>query len=89
MKSFRLKAPASIEVWISSPVRSRKPVLTKQTRAFAARMHSLRFTEVRRSSSMIPSFTVWRGRPSTSSTCPKTASAKVTSSGPCILGFTT
>jgi hypothetical protein len=50
--------PASIEVWISSPVRSRKPVLMKATRCFAARMHSLRLTEVRRSSSMMPSFTV-------------------------------
>ena len=58
MKSLRLTGPASIEVWISSPVRSRKPVLMKTTRCFAARMHSLRLTLVRRSSSMIPSFTV-------------------------------
>jgi hypothetical protein len=34
------------------------PVLMKATRCFAARMHSLRLTEVRRSSSMMPSFTV-------------------------------
>ncbi len=89
MKSFRLKGPASMLVWISSPVRSRKPVLMKATRVFAALMHSFRLTDVRRSSSMMPSFTVAAGRPSTSSTRAITASAKATSSGPCILGFTT
>ena len=59
------------------------------TRDFAARMHSLRLTVVRRSSSMMPSLTVYCGSPSVSSTCVKIASAKATSSGPCIFGFTT
>ena len=31
-------------VWISSPVRSRKPVLIKTIRSFAARIHSFKFT---------------------------------------------
>ena len=89
MASLRSMAPASIEVWISSPVRSRKPVLMKATRSRAARMHSLRLTLVRRSSSMIPSFTVYLGSPSTASTRVKVSSAKATSSGPCIFGLTT
>ena len=54
ISSLRSTGPASIEVWISSPVRSRKPVLMKNTRDFAARMHALRLTVVRRSSSMMP-----------------------------------
>ena len=58
MSALRTIAPASIEVWISSPVRSRNPVLMNATRDFAARMHSFRLTVVRRSSSMMPSFTV-------------------------------
>ena len=89
MNSLRLKGPASIEVWISSPVRSRKPVLMKTSRCLAARMHSFRLTLVRRSSSMIPSFTVYLGSPSTASTWVKVSSAKATSSGPCIFGLTT
>ncbi len=89
MSFLRTIGPASIDVWISSPVRSRNPVLMKATRAEAARMHSTRLTEVRRSSSMMPIFTVCRGSPSTSSTRPKTASANATSSGPCIFGLTT
>jgi hypothetical protein len=32
--------PARIAVWISSPVRSRKPVLMKTTRSFTAAMHA-------------------------------------------------
>ena len=48
-----------------------------------------RFAEVRRSSSMIPSLTVFRGRPSAPSTASKTSTAKATSSGPCIFGLTT
>ena len=54
MSPLRIIGPASIEVWISSPVRSRKPVLMNTTRSLAARMHSLRLTVVRRSSSMMP-----------------------------------
>ena len=56
MSPLRIIGPASIEVWISSPVRSRKPVLMNTTRSLAARMHSLRLTVVRRSSSMMPIF---------------------------------
>ena len=89
MSALRTIGPASIELWISSPVRSRKPVLMKATRFFAARMHSARFTVVRRSSSMMPIFTVWRGRPSASSTRSKTSETKAASSGPCIFGQTT
>ena len=63
-------APASMEVWISSPVRSRKPVLMKTTRSLAARMQALRLTVVRRSSSMMPILRVLRGRPRASSTRP-------------------
>ena len=50
-----------IEVWISSPVRSRKPVLMKNTRCRAAWMQALRLAEVRRSSSMMPILMVCSG----------------------------
>ena len=79
----------AIDVWISSPVRSRNPVLMKATRDRAARMHSARFTVVRRSSSMMPIFTVLGASPSTASTRVKTSFVNATSSGPCILGLTT
>ena len=59
------------------------------TRDFAARIHSLRFTVVRRSSSMMPIFMVFGAMPTSSSTRPKSLLAKATSSGPCIFGFTT
>ena len=49
---------------------------------------SFRLTVVRRSSSMMPIFTVFAGRPRTASTAPKISLAKATSSGPCIFGFT-
>ena len=88
MSFLRTTAPASIEVCISSPVRSRKPVLMNTTRSFAALMQALRFSVVRRSSSMMPIFSVARFRPNASSTFAKSASAAATSSGPCILGFT-
>ena len=58
MSPLRSIGPASIAVCISSPVRSRKPVLMKATRAAAAAMHALRLTLVRRSSSMMPILTV-------------------------------
>jgi hypothetical protein len=63
MSPLRLMAPASMLVWISSPVRSRKPVLMKIDPARAARMHSLRLTVVRRSSSMMPILRVLRRAP--------------------------
>ncbi|OQC02114.1 MAG: hypothetical protein BWX79_02839 [Alphaproteobacteria bacterium ADurb.Bin100] len=75
-------------VCISSPVRSRKPVLIKATRLFAAAMQAFRLTLVRRSSSMMPSLTVLSGRPSTCSTRLNSSQAKATSAGPCILGLT-
>ncbi len=88
MSPLRTMGPACMEVWISSPVRSRKPVLMKATRLGAAAMQAFRFTEVRRSSSMMPSLTVLSGRPSSCSTRPNSSSVKATSCGPCILGLT-
>jgi len=88
MSPLRIIGPACMAVCISSPVRSRKPVLMKATRAAASAMQALRFTLVRRSSSMMPSFTVLAGRPSNSSTRPNSALAKPTSAGPCIFGLT-
>lgn len=49
----------SIDVWISSPVRSKKPVLMNTIRSLAWRMHSLRLTVVRRSSSIMPTCRVY------------------------------
>ncbi len=51
-------------------------------------MQALRFAEVRRSSSMIPSLIVPRPSPSRSSTAANRSSVNLTSSGPCIFGFT-
>src|SRR3954466_7890950 len=59
MSFLRSMGPASIDVWISSPVRSRKPVLMNTTRSAAARMAALRLVVVRRSSSMMPILRVW------------------------------
>jgi hypothetical protein len=78
-----------MDVWISSPVRSRKPVLMKATRSRAAWMQAFRLDDVRRSSSMMPILTVCGGRPSASSTRVKISQVSATSSGPCIFGFTT
>ena len=88
ISAFGITGPAAIAVWISSPVRSRKPVLMKTTRSRAARMLSLRFSVVRRSSSMIPTLSVFRRMPSAASTRAKSSTAKATSSGPCIFGLT-
>ncbi len=60
---LRIIGPASIEVWISSPVRSRNPVLMNTTRCVAAAIQALRLAEVRRSSSMIPIFRVFAANP--------------------------
>ncbi len=88
MSPLRIMGPSSIDVCISSPVRSRKPVLMNTTRRRARRMHSLRLTVVRRSSSMMPILSVSGSRPSAVSTRAKSSLANSTSSGPCILGFT-
>ena len=88
MSPLRIIGPACIAVCISSPVRSRKPVLMKATRLAAAAMQAFRFTLVRRSSSMMPSLTVLSGRPSSFSTRPNSSLAKATSAGPCIFGLT-
>ena len=80
--------PASMAVCISSPVRSKKPVLMKATRLDAAAIQAFRLTLVRRSSSMMPSFTVLSGKPRTFSTRPNNSEANATSAGPCILGLT-
>ena len=88
MSPLRIIGPARIEVCISSPVRSRKPVLMNMMRSFTAQIVAARFALVRRSSSITPIFKVWRPRPSMSSTASNKSFAKVASSGPCILGFT-
>ena len=77
-----------MQLWISSPVRSRKPVLMKTMRSFTAWIQAARLAEVRRSSSMMPILTVKRAMPSASSTRPNSSFAKATSSGPCIFGLT-
>ena len=59
------------------------------TRSRAASMQALRLSVVRRSSSMIPTLMVSRGRPSTCSTRANSSTVNATSSGPCIFGFTT
>jgi hypothetical protein len=89
MSPLRIIGPASIEVKISSPVRSRKPVLMKQMRWRAARMHCLRLTVVRRSSSITPIFRVLRASPRRSSISPKTSATRAASRGPCSFGTTT
>ena len=58
------------------------------TRLRAAWMQALRLAEVRRSSSMIPIFSVFAGSVSSRSVRAKIVSAKATSSGPCIFGLT-
>ena len=62
MSSLRTTGPAWKSVWISSPVRSRKPVLTKITRSAAAAMQASRLSDVRFSSSMIPILRVRGGQ---------------------------
>ena len=59
------------------------------TRRDAAAMQASRLTVVRRSSSMMPIFSVSGRISSAASTRPKSSTAKATSSGPCIFGFTT
>ncbi len=88
MVALRVTGPASIEVWISSPVRSRKPVLMNTIRSPAARIAAARFSEVRRSSSMRPIFSVFGASPSSCSTRPNSVAVKATSSGPCCFGLT-
>jgi hypothetical protein len=51
-------------------------------------MQAARLTLVRRSSSMMPSFTVLAGSPSNCSTRANSSQANATSAGPCILGLT-
>ena len=58
------------------------------TRSLARRIHSARFTVVRRSSSMMPTLRVLRGNPNRSSISEKSSTVRLTSSGPCIFGFT-
>ena len=61
----------------------------KITRWRAAAMQLARFSDVRRSSSMIPIFTVFSVRFKRRSTAVKTSTVKATSALPCIFGFTT
>src|SRR5699024_7324227 len=88
MSALRIIGPASMEAWISSPVRSRKPVLMKTTRSRASAMHAARFTVVRRSSSMMPTLRVFAGSPSSDSIRPNSSVVNATSSGPCCFGLT-
>jgi len=86
--SFGSIGPPSIDVWISSAVRSRKPVLTKKRRSLTAFIVCARLRDVRRSSSITPILIVLRGRPSTSSTRLISVPASAASSDPCIFGLT-
>ncbi|MCY1178065.1 hypothetical protein D9M73_184000 [compost metagenome] len=63
-------------------------MLMNTTRSAAAWMQALRLTVVRRSSSMMPTFRVLRGRPSMSSIRPNNSLVNAASSGPCIFGLT-
>ena len=58
MSLLRTTGPAAMAVWISSPERSRKPVLMKMTRSRAALIAACRLSVVRRSSSMMPILSV-------------------------------
>ncbi len=88
MSLLPIIGPAQKSLWISSPVRSRKPVLMKITRSRAASIQASRFNDVRFSSSMIPTLIVVGASPSTSSTPASIATVSATSSGPCCLGLT-
>ena len=59
ISAFLIIGPNSIEVCISSPVRSKKPVFIKNTLFFNSLMHSFRFNDVRLSSSIIPHLIVY------------------------------
>ena len=61
----------------------------KMVRRCAAAMQAARFNDVRRSSSMIPSFTVLSGNPSSRSTAANTSTVNAVSSLPWSLGLTT
>ena len=80
--------PDSIDVWISSPVLSKNPVLIKKTLFLNTLMHSFKLTEVLLSSSIIPQLQVYFFNPNNSSTLEKIKSVNAASSGPCIFGFT-
>jgi hypothetical protein len=87
MSFLRIIGPASIEVWISSPVRSRKPVLmnTMRSRALDAGL------EVDRGAALLvhdADLDGVRGRPSMSSTRPNSSQVKRDLVGPCIFGLT-
>ena len=88
MSPFFIIGPASIDVCISSPVLSKKPVLMKKTLLFNVLIHSFKFTDVLLSSSIIPHLIVFFSSFNTSSTLVNILSVKAVSSGPCIFGFT-
>ena len=88
MAALRAIGPAVIDVWISSPVRSRKPVLMNTIRSLAACTAAARFSEVRRSSSIRPILSVFGASPSSCSTRANSVTVNATSSGPCCLGLT-
>jgi hypothetical protein len=57
-------------------------------RCFTASMQAARLALVRRSSSITPIFSVWRGSLSISSIASNSRLVNAHSSGPCILGLT-
>ncbi|MNP35643.1 hypothetical protein D3C76_1289860 [compost metagenome] len=65
-----------------------KPVLIKIVRSFAAAIQFFKFTDVRRSSSIIPIFNDFAGNPIACSARSNNSTANATSSGPCIFGLT-
>ena len=87
MSALRAIGPASIEVWISSPVRSRKPVLMNTIRSLAACTAAARLSEVRRSSSIRPILSVFGASPSSASTRANSVTVKRHLVGPVLLGL--
>ena len=85
--SLRITGPASNTVWISSPVRSRKPVFTKITRSSAARDARL---EVQRRPPLLvhdPDLDRARRQPQRLLDGGEQVDDSATSSGPCMLGL--
>ena len=88
MSFLRTIGPASIDVWISSPVRSRKPVLMNTTRSL--RRMDARF-EVRRGAPLLvhdADLDCVARETEQVFDAGKDHSVCATSSGPCIFGLT-
>jgi hypothetical protein len=88
MSPLRIIGPASMEVWISSPVRSRKPVLMKQHACFGGADALL---EVDRRAALLVHDAHLQGvgrQAQRVLDAVNSSTAKATSSGPCIFGLT-